>query len=201
MGIAETALRLLLPRGSAWALAGDGDALIRGIAKSLERARAASDAMIANSKPGTASETTLKEWHAALGQRYDPTLPIATQRARLEAFRTSAGGATVARLQAQINLEFSGVMVSEASADSECGLDEAGVSLCNAGDGDISPTYYDITGTVDTEDDVMRLGQIVARFGQVHLIATINVTVLSLSATSEAGLAICGLDECGNDGT
>jgi Uncharacterized protein conserved in bacteria (DUF2313). len=201
MSIAETAFRLLLPRGDAWALGNGGNALVRAVAKALERARVEAASIVAESRPGTATATTLKEWHAALGQKYDPTRDIATQRARLEAFNLSAGGATLERLQKQINLEFSGITVSDASADSECGADEAGVSFCGASPGDISPTFYDITGTVDTEDDVLRLSQIIAHFGQVHLIATINVTVISLSSTSEAGLAISGLDECGNDGT
>lgn len=201
MGIAETALRLLLPHGAAWSLAGYGDALIRGIAKSLERARSASDAMIADAKPGTASETTLREWHAALGQRYDPTLPIATQRARLEAFRTSAGGATVARLQAQIAREYPDLVVSEPSAVGVAGACEAGVGRAGGVDGDLSTTCYDITGTVDSEADAQRVAMICNRFAPLHLLPFIKLTVRSLTTNAEAGVGVAGLAEAGSDGT
>lgn len=202
MGVVDTALRLLLPRGIAWALRGDGDKLLRGVAKSLERVRAVTDSLVADSRPGSASETTLREWHAALGQRYDPTRPVSVQRARLEAFRSSAGGATKALLEQQLQLEYPAVSVAEITASGECGLDEAGVAYCGGTDADYSPLYYDIVGTVDTDEDALRVGDIISRFAPLHLIGSTDLlTILSLSETAECGLGISGLEECGHDGS
>jgi uncharacterized protein YmfQ (DUF2313 family) len=200
MTMSERSVRLALPRGIVWLLGGDGSALIAGISKSIERLRVAAFSVVDESRPGTAT-VMLKEWHEILGQPYDETLPVATQRARLEAFLTSAGGATRPKLQAQIDLEFSGITISEIKASSEASEDECGVAFCNGTDADISPDYYDVSGTLDTDKDADRLACILARFAPKHLISSSSLTVLSATGNAECGLSICGIEECGNDGT
>ena len=200
MSTALTALRLTLPRGLAWALGGHALPLVRGIAKALERLRLASDTIISESRPGTASLLTLPEWHALTGQRYDPTRPEPVQRARLEAFLSSAGGATITLLQAQIDLEFTGLVVSEASATSECGVAETGVAFTNGIAADVSPVYYTVTGTVNTEDDAQRVGQILEHFAPAHMVPLLLINVLSMTTIAECGVAISGLSITGSDG-
>jgi hypothetical protein len=182
----------LLPRGKAWrALA--ASSLVLALEDVFSDARAAVMGIILESRPGTATDT-LAEWHAALGLRYDPTRPLNEQRARLEAVRLSVGGMTRNQLQRQINLEFPDLVVSEVSANGECGVGECGVSYCNGKEGDYSPTYYDVTGTLLDETQIARLGAILAHFAPAHLIPCLfALEDLSLITGAEAGVAICGV--------
>lgn len=200
MGIMEKCLRLLMPRGRPWALAGHGDALIAGLGVALERPRVDARAVLTEARPGTAV-LMLPEWSEALGIRYDSTLPVADLQDRLAAIDTALADMTLNDLQEQINKELAGVTISEVSAASECGVAECGVELCGAVAGDYSPTYYDVDGEVMTEGQLARLVSILQHFAPLHLQACIIVGVEGLSSISEAGVAVCGLDECGNDGT
>jgi len=162
--------------------------------------RLASDFIVSESRPGTASALTLQEWHLLLGQLYDPTRPESVQRSRLEAYLTGAGGATSARLQAQLDLEFSDLSVYEASATSETGAAECGVAITGATDSDISPVYYTVSGTVATEEEAQRIGAILEHFAPAHMVPLLLITVLSLTTVAECGVAITGLGITGSDG-
>jgi len=189
----NTALRLLWPTGKAHRLLGDGSKLIDGLSLEPERVHVAARAVVDEAIPFRAL-VTLPDWHEALGIPYDPTLPIASQRARLDAVWSAVGGMTLSALQEQVQKEFPGVFISEVSVTSECGLDECGVAVCNGQASDYSPTYYDVTGEVNDDSELMRLGRILDHFAPAHLIANIIVEVLSMTATSsEAGDDICGL--------
>jgi hypothetical protein len=193
MGVAEKALRLLWPKGKAHALLGDSAKLITGLGVGLDRVHDAARMVLDESIPFRAL-VTLPDWHAALGIPYDSTLPIDSQRIRLDAVWSAVGGMTLNDLQEQVQKEFPGVFISEVSVTSECGLDECGVAVCNGQAGDYSPTFYDVTGEVNDDAELMRLGRILDHFAPAHLIANIIVDVLSITATSsEAGDDICGL--------
>lgn len=195
--VSERALRLLLPKGLAWALGGHGGALIRGLAKSLERIRLLSDQVITESRPGTATELTMPEWHKAKGITYDPTKSLDVQRARLEAYDMGIGGALLSRLRAQVALEFDGITISEVSATSECGAAECGVAISGADENAHSYLYYDVTGIVDTDDDLLHLHAIFDRFAPYHLIPSLTgVQVRSVVVGSECGVALCGVSTC-----
>jgi len=199
MGVMRDAFRLLFPRGRAWRLIHD-DPLTIALGEALEAARLAARKIVAEANPGTATDT-LPEWHAALGLQYDETLPLATQRERLENIRLSVGGMTRNQLQEQVTREFSGVIISEVSATSECGAAEAGVEQCAGVEGDYSPVYFDVSGELNNDAEAARVAAIIAHFAPLHLVPCSSMTILGLTATTESGLAICGIEECGNDGT
>lgn len=200
MGVMERCLRLMFPRGRPWALAGDADPLVRGIAITLERPRAAARAIVAESLPLEATES-LPEWCEDLGLAYDPTLPQADTRARVDATLCALGDITLNALQVQIDRELYGVIVSEVSSDSGAGADECGVARCGAVAGDYSDRYYDVDGTVLTEEQLARLTLILQHFAPLHLEACVIVGVTGLNSTSEAGAAVCGLEQTGSNGT
>jgi hypothetical protein len=193
VGVANTALRLLWPTGKAHRLLGDGKKLMDGLGVGLDRVHDAARLVLDESIPFRAL-VTLPDWHEALGIPYDATLPIDSQRTRLDAVWSAVGGMTLNDLQEQVQKEFPGVYITEVSATGECGVAECGIAICNGQAGDYSPTYYDVTGEVNDDSELMRLGRILDHFAPAHLIANIIVDVLSITATSsEAGDCICGL--------
>ena len=197
MGVALDSLRLALPSGSAWRkIAASPLALALGDV--LEAARETIHSIAAEAHPGTAS-ATLPEWHETLGIKYDASRPLDEQRARLEATRLSVGGMTLSMLQAQVSREYPGVTVSEVPADPLAGDDECGVSYCGGEVGDYSPLYYDVSGELADDYEALRVGAIVAHFAPLHLVACSSLTIAGISATSEAGLALCGVEEAGSD--
>jgi len=195
----QTCLRLLWPRGRAWALVGNS-ALGLALGDIFEESRETVRSIVTESRPGMATET-LEDWHAALGQIYDPSRPVAEQQARLESIRLSVGGMTLNQLQEQIAREFPGVTVSEVTTSAECDLDECGVAYCGGVDGDYSPLYYDVKGELADDYEALRVGAILAHYAPAHLIACSYLTVEGVTGTAECGVALCGIEECGSDGT
>ena len=196
MGIAATALRLLWPKGSPHSLAGHGEPLLLALGDILDDLRDRVRLIISESRPDEALHT-LPEWHAALGRRYDPLLPVETQRLRLTATLYARGGATRNDLQAQIAKEFTGVTISEISATSETGAAECGVEECGASEGDIASNVYLVTGALDDDAQAARLAAILQHFSALHLAPFNNLIIRSDAGSSETGVATCGLEECG----
>lgn len=194
MGLMKKTLDLLLPRGYLWRFIGDGSRLMDGLSKSLDRAKADIDRIRTEATPATAVET-LKEWHAELGVKYDPTVLEATQQRRLSAIHTAKGGCTLGGLSAQLEKEYSGLTITETSA-----------------------SEFAITGKVATLEDAMRVGAIIARHSPLHLVPTIfgytaptegntnpvppsasdlDGSIESLTDEAVCAVAVCGLTTCG----
>ncbi len=171
-----------------------------GLGVTLERPRTAARAVLTEARPGTAV-VLLPEWAEAWGIRYDPMLPVAETQARLAAMETALGDVTLNELQAQLDQELPGLVVSEPSASSEAGVEEAGVGICAADATEVSTVYYDVNGSLITEEQELRLLAVLQHFAPLHLVPHVLLTIEGLSSTSEAGEAVCGMDECGSDGT
>jgi hypothetical protein len=195
MGVMLKSLQLAFQRGKAIAPILD-DVLISVLADQLETIRELIRQIPLEANPGTATYT-LPEWHEALGQKYNPTLPIADQRIRLEAQRLAIGGMTLYQLQEQVNKEFPGITVSEVSATAESGVAESGVMRSGGVEGDYSPTYYDVAGTLDNDEQVKRLAAILERYAAAHLVPCSSIIVLGATATAESGVGLSGMIESG----
>jgi hypothetical protein len=123
-----------------------------------------------------------------LGIKYDPTIPVAELQSRLDSIDTAIGDLTLNQVQTQIQRELPLIFLTEVDASSEAGADECGVALCNAEDGDFSPQYYDVTGTLGDDGQIPILARLLARYTPLHLIpCTTGLVVLSFDETSEAG--------------
>lgn len=199
MGVASDMLRLLWPRGRAWDQVPDSP-LALALGDILDQARDTILQIVAESRPGTATDT-LPEWHAALGQAYDLSRPVEEMRARLESVRLSVGGMTLGMLRIQMAREFPDVEINEIPTTSEYGLMEYGVSIFGAVAGDYSPQMYEVLGTVADDYEATRVVAILAHYAPMHLIADVRLTIEGLTGIAEMGVGRYGLMEYGSDGT
>ena len=196
MGIASRALALLWPKGHPHTLAGYGASIVAALGDVLDDLHERARLIVSEASPDTALHT-LPEWHAALGIRYDPLVPIETQRARLAAMYYSIGGATLNDIERQIRKELPGITITEISATSETGEAECGVEVCGAESGDYASGMYEVSGTLTDDAEVARLVAILQHFAPLHLAPYSSLTILSDSGSSETGVAVCGIEECG----
>jgi hypothetical protein len=151
MGLIQNALRQLFPRGRPWLLPGGGGQLVDGLADTLDRPKAALQVILSEALPGTAT-AMLPEWHTALGQKYDSTVPIENQRLTLAAIHTNIGGVDMVRLNTQIQKELPGCFVSDPASLSE---------PLNC--------YYVNSPVALTDYEYMRLWVILSRYAPLHL--------------------------------
>ncbi|MBL8966332.1 MAG: hypothetical protein JNG85_04925 [Spirochaetaceae bacterium] len=198
MGVASKALRLLWPKGRAHSLAGHGSLLVDALGENLDALRAAARSVVSESRPDEAT-AMLPEWHAALGLRYDPTLPVATQRTRLAATLFSVGGATRNTLQAQINKEFPAVIVEERPILRTVGAAHCGLSRCSARTGSFDSSSYLVSGTVANRSASARLAAIIQHFALLHLIPFSNIAIATDTGVARCGASICGVAKTGRE--
>lgn len=149
------ALELLFPRGLLWRFIEDAARLVEGISISLDRAKDLVRQAEAESLPSSALET-LPEWHQVLGVRYNPTAPVAKQRAMLAAILTASGNSTPAGLKVQLDKEY--------PPEPE----NSGLTVTEPG-----PFSYAVDGQILTETDAMRVGAICTHFAPLHLVPTV----------------------------
>ncbi len=173
MGVIRRALELLLPRGHAWLLPAGTGQLVDGLADTLDRPRVFARGALAEVSPATATDM-LPEWHAALGQRYDPTQTLEAQRRKLEAIVTSQGGVTPNQLNAQMHKELPGVdfvEIVETDTTAVCGVGEVGLAECGSvlEGTEFNPFIYEVTGTVDNDTEAARVIAVIAHFAPLHL--------------------------------
>jgi hypothetical protein len=197
----EHSLKRLFPPGRAWWLPGNMGLLVEALAISLEAAQQFIRAAIAENAPWTA-QAMLEEWHEALGARYDPTQSASFMQRMLDAIQTAFGSSTLNALNLQLQKELAGVIVQEietAGSSSICGEAECGADECNSTvtGGEINPFQYLVSGTVENDAEAARVASVIAHFAPLHLIAQSSLTILTDTGTSEAGLDICGIAECG----
>jgi hypothetical protein len=174
---------------------------LSGLAMSLDAVHTFIRAVLAESLPLTATEM-LPEWHEALGQRYDPTQTMDYQRRMLDAILTAFGGVTLNNLNAQMHKEMADVDIlervsagtSSIAGEAECGVDECASVVATT---EIDPYNYTISGTVQNDAEAARVASVIAHFAPLHLVPFSVLVILSDTGTTEAGLDICGIAECG----
>ena len=194
----------LHPPGSAWRIIGDLALVVDGLADSLARVRTFIRAAWAESLPLTATDM-LEEWHAALGQAYDPNQTPEFQRRMLDAIWVAFGGVQLNQLNLQMHKELEDVDISEIyETDTtsecgvgECGLEEAGSTLSGS---EVNPFIYLVSGTVENDDEAARVASVIQHFAPLHLTSSSSLIILTDSGTAECGLESCGIAECGSTG-
>ena len=194
----------LHPPGSAWRIIGDLALLMDGIADGLASARVFIRGALAESLPLTATQM-LPEWHAVLGQRYDPTQTQEYQRRMLDAIWTAFGGVQLNQLNAQMHKELAGVDISEiieTDTTSECGVGECGLAECGSTleGSEVNPFIYLVSGTVENDTEAARVIAVIQHFAPLHLTPTSSLVILSDSGIAECGVAVVGLAECASTG-
>jgi len=181
--------------------------LIDAIAASVETARESIKAIIIESTSGTA-DTTLLQWYAELGLRYDPTLPLATLRALARQAFVSIGGQDLVTLNEAIAIAFPDAFIEVYSAigENQVGEGECGEMECStypswvpSGDQDGSEPYgfYIVDGKLDLPEELTALQNLLDRIAPAEMVPVFSIDVLGDTITSQCGVAVCGLAECG----
>ena len=194
----------LHPPGSAWRIIGDLALVMDGLADSLATARLFIRAAWAESLPLTATDM-LEEWHAALGQAYDPTQDPEFQRRMLDAIWTAFGGVQLNQLNEQMHKELEDVDISEiyetdttsVCGVGECGLAETGSTLEGS---EVNPFIYRASGTVENDDEAARVASVIQHFAPLHLTPLSVLIILTDTGTAECGLGVVGIAECASTG-
>jgi hypothetical protein len=182
-------------------------ALLDAIAASIQRARDAVAAIITESNPGTA-ETTLAEWYAMLGLRYDATLNLDTRQALARQAYISIGGQSLNALNSAIQVAFPDVQIEPVRIGTRymAGVGMAGLMeatdypLWYSGptDGTYPIAYYRVTGEVNDAAERTALLNLLERIAPAEMEPeTGSLVIRNQTETAEAGLAMAGLAQAG----
>jgi hypothetical protein len=206
MGLMVTVLRRLIPQrvfGPRFV------AVLDAIAASIQTARDTVAAIITESNPGTA-ETTLAEWYAMLGLRYDPTLDLDTRQALARQAYISIGGQSLNALNAAIQVAFPDVEIEPVRLRR---TDIVGVGMVgqiqttdypswlppgSLTDGTYPIAYYRVTGEINDAAERTALLNLLDRIAPAEMEPVTGALVIrNQTATAEAGLAMVGLAQVG----
>jgi hypothetical protein len=182
-------------------------ALLDAIAASIQRARDAVAAIISESNPGTA-QTTLAEWYATLGLRYDATLNLDTRQALARQAYISIGGQSLSALNSVIQVAFSDVQIEPVRVSTGFMVGVGMVGLMEVTDypswysGPTDGTYpiafYRVTGEVNDAAERTALLNLLDRIAPAEMEPeTGSLVIRNQTATGEVGLAMVGLGQVG----
>lgn len=213
MGIVHRSLRGLFPGGSPWTLSGNLGAVVEALGIFFERVRDYHRGVLTESNPGTATDT-LERWYRALGLPYDATLTLAQWQAVARQQRTALGGQNLDYLNSVLQEAYPDVEIEQVTEfvdpSSMAGAGQAGLMQATSYPSWLSPTptdgsfpvaYYRVVGTVATTSDVTTITGLLDRIAPAEMEPVFAVTILDLTETAEAGLAMAGLAEAGRDRT
>jgi len=155
--------------------------------------------IIRESNPGTAIETQ-EDWFDQYGLLFEPTKPINDQQAESLERYIALGDQDIAYLQDQIEKAgFTDVTLVENIAPSgdstnECGHAVSGEAECwNGGAFGMDWIfYYFVTGTVENDEEFVRLKDLIQKLAPEHLIPVYSI----IASNNECGPAECGPAFC-----
>jgi phage tail protein X len=182
-------------------------AMVDAIAASVEAAKATINDIIIESNPGT-SDTTLRQWYAELSLKYDQTLPLATRQALARQAFISIGGQSLDVLNDAIAVAFPDAFleVYRGTEDEMCGEGECGDMECStypswvpdsAQDGTEPYEFYLVSGELLQPEELTALKNLLDRIAPAEMEPVFTLQVAGDTDTSQCGVAVCGLAECG----
>lgn len=185
--------------------------LIDALALSLERLRLYFRGIVTESLPSGAT-TTLEAWYEMLNIKYNATLTVPQLQREARQAWTATGGLSIGKLEEQIQIAFPGITLDTVTAcfpiANMCGIGMAGQLQATDYPSWISPAptdgeypvhYFFVTGEVADVMQLVRLQGFLDRVKPAHMDPIYSVTILSLSATAQAGLGMSGLMEAGRE--
>lgn len=200
--------RASFPKGHPWTLSGLFGQLIDGVAKTFTRVRDLAFLAIRESRPGS-SETQNENWYSEFNVTYDSSLPLAERQARISQIYTAIGGQNLDYIQAEVAKVFPDIIIEEYLVQAGLfmtGIGMTGQMMTSNYPSWIPAEYQDgtypvwlcrVRGTVDSVDDLRRLGDILQKTAPGTHIPVFDDDVLDAPATSMAGLAKMGLAKSG----
>lgn len=209
MGLMTRALKNLLPDGHAWRLPTTFRSVVEALGTSLERARVVAQAIVDESLPSSADET-LPEWFDMLGLPYDATQTLDTRRNRARQSWTAVGGQNLDYLNDTIQIAFPNVEIRTVSGyfatENMVGAGMVGQMqvtsypswlVTEPTDGSYPYATYRVVGEVPDTSDLTRLLGLLDRIAPAEMEPVLEITVLNVTPTAEAGLAMVGLAQVG----
>lgn len=204
----ERTVRSSYPKGHPWTLHGVFGQINDALAKTLGRIKALAFGLVAESQPISAT-TTLESWYKAFNLLYDPGLTVAELQARVSQVYTSLGGQGLAYINEQVQRAFPDVTVEEYLVEAKLFMTGIGMTgqIKTASyqswvpaayqDGSYPVFLYRVTGTVDSVDDLRRLGDILQKIAPLTHEPIFDSSVLDIPLTAMSGLARMGLARAG----
>ncbi len=207
MAVMNKCFKTLFPKGQPWMFPTYFKAVRDALAMELDRVRDFLFEVIAESNPGTATET-LQEWFEQLNIKYDSTQSIANLRKRASQVYSSIGGQTRAYIEAQVQKLYPDITIAEYEVyfDGMAGLGMAGLMMASSypswlssppTDGSYPVYYYRVDGEVDDISDLNNIKNLLDRIAPLTHEPVFSVTIRNQTATAEAGLAMAGLAQAG----
>lgn len=155
--------------------------------------------IVRESNPGTAVSTQ-EEWFQQYGLKYNPTKSIVEKQSETLERYIALGGQDIVYLQGQLEKSgFTDILLLEnllppAEESNECGVAICGEAGCWSGGGLGSSWiyYYYVIGSVDNNQELLRLKGLLQKIAPGHLIPIFSVS----ASDNVCNVAVCGEAIC-----
>jgi len=190
--------KLIPKKGFLWRIfPGFFQNLLDGLNVEAERIRKYLETIVRESNPGTAIDTQ-EEWYQQYGLPYNLTKSLTEKQAETLERHIALGGQDITYLQSQVfKAGFTDIILIEnspPSATNVCGSAICGSAVCwngvNLGSDWIF--YYFVVGTVDNDQELTRLKDLLQKIAPAHLVPDFSV----ISSDNVCGPAACGVAVC-----
>jgi uncharacterized protein YmfQ (DUF2313 family) len=198
-----------LPPGHPWKASGQFGNLIEALSLSLERVRDFLRGVLTENRPSSAVDT-LPEWYARLGITYDVSQTLAARQNRAKQEFSAIGGVNKIYVERILQISYPNVELEAAIIPTNlmAGVAKAGRAMATGypswiplegQDGSYPVFYYRVIGEVQTPYDLKGVRNILDRIAIAEQEPVFEITVLGITDTGRAGLAVAGLAEAGKE--
>ena len=192
--------KLIPKKGYLWRIfSGYFRDLLSGLNEEPKRIRTFFKAVVAETNPGTAIDTQ-PDWYQQFGLTYNETKSLAEKQAETLERYIALGDQDIIYLQDQLNKAgFYDITLIENlpvidDENNECGEAECGAAICWAGGGygDDWIFHYYVNGTVDNDQELIRLKTLLQKLAPGHLVPVYGVSASdNVCGFAETGEAVC----------
>ena len=192
--------KLIPKKGSLWRIfPGYFKDLLSGLNEEPKRIRDFFKAVVAETNPGTAIDTQ-EDWYQQFGLTYNETKSLAEKQAETLERYIALGDQDIVYLQDQLDKAgFEDVTLIEnnpvvGDENNECDEAECGAAVCwnGVGYGDFWIFYYFVNGTVDNDQELIRLKVLLQKLAPGHLVPVYNISASdNVCGFAETGEAVC----------
>ncbi len=192
--------KLIPKKGFLWRIfPGDFADLLLALNEEPKRIRDYLQTVVRESNPGTAIDTQ-EDWYQQFGLFFKDTKSLEEKQAETLERYIALGDQDIVYLQDQVTKAgFLNITLSEnapppASTSNVCGVARTGAAVCWAGGGLGANWifYYNVTGTVDNDQELIRLQGLLQKLAPGHLVPDFSV----ISSDNVCGVAVCGVATC-----
>lgn len=192
--------KLIPKKGFLWrTILNDFAGLLFALNEEPKRIRDYLQAVVRESNPGTAIDTQ-EDWYQQYGLFFKDTKSLAEKQAETLERYIALGDQDIVYLQDQVekagflNIELSENLPPLGLGNNVCGVARTGAAVCWNGE-DLGTNwifYYFVIGSVDNEQELIRLKGLLQKLAPGHLVPDFSV----ISSDNVCGVAVCGVATC-----